>query len=136
MASAPWSSPTASSPARSFGSGCATITAAHSSPSPSHNRTPEPALVLVYEASDDAVAARFTLSLGLLGHPRADHDHEGIPRGGLPRDHSLARLTAAGPGGSTGGPGPALGVSLPLASRTRPVTTRRIRVRTTSSLAW
>src|SRR3954466_12514690 len=45
MASGPWSSPTASSPARSFGSGCATITAAHSSPSPSHNRPPEPALV-------------------------------------------------------------------------------------------
>src|SRR4051794_21624877 len=44
MASAPWSSPTASSPARNFGSGCATITAAHSSPSPSHNSSPEPAL--------------------------------------------------------------------------------------------
>jgi uncharacterized protein with GYD domain len=27
-------------------------------------------LILVYEASDDAVAARFTLSLGLLGHVR------------------------------------------------------------------
>ena len=27
-------------------------------------------LVLVYEASDDAVAARFTLSLGMLGHVR------------------------------------------------------------------
>src|SRR3954471_14849349 len=49
MASAPWSSPTASSPARSFGSGCATITAAHSSPSPSHNRTPEPALSFIIQ---------------------------------------------------------------------------------------
>ena len=27
-------------------------------------------LMLVYEASDDAVAARFTLSLGMLGHVR------------------------------------------------------------------
>src|SRR4051794_6817939 len=43
-AAGPWSSPTASSPARSFGNGCAIITAARSSSSLSHNSSPEPAL--------------------------------------------------------------------------------------------
>ncbi len=48
-------------------------------------------LIAVYEAPDDAVAARFTLLLGHAGDG-ADQNPEGVSRGGLPRDRRLARL--------------------------------------------
>ena len=48
-------------------------------------------LIVVYEAPDDAVAARFTLLLGMLGSG-ADQDLEGVSRGRLPPDRRLARL--------------------------------------------
>ena len=51
-------------------------------------------LVLVYEAPDDAIAARFSLEPRDAGQ-RANHDHEGVPGGRLPRDHRLARLNGA-----------------------------------------
>ena len=49
-------------------------------------------LVLVYEAPDDAVAARFTLLLGKQGS--AHQDPEGLPRAGVPGDHRVAGLSA------------------------------------------
>ena len=48
-------------------------------------------LVFVYEAPDDAIAARFTLGLGLLGNVRTT-TMKAFPEGRLPRDHRLARL--------------------------------------------
>ena len=48
-------------------------------------------LVLVYDAPDDAVAARFSPGAGANGFG-ADPYLEGVPRGRLSRDHPLARL--------------------------------------------
>jgi hypothetical protein len=50
-------------------------------------------LVLIYEAPDDAVSARFSVAAGVPGQ-RPDHDHEGLSRSGLSRGHRLARLAA------------------------------------------
>ena len=48
-------------------------------------------LVMIYDAPDDAVAARFTLMLG-QARQCAHHVAEGVPRGGIPPDRQLAAL--------------------------------------------
>ena len=52
-------------------------------------------LIMIYDAPDDAVAARFTLMLGKLGQC-AYHVAEGVPRGGVPADRQLAALPERG----------------------------------------
>ena len=64
-------------------------------------------MVVVYDAPDDATSARFSPTVGQAG--LRPHDHaQGIPRGGLPRDHrTLGRLSRHGAAtqDASGGPG-------------------------------
>jgi uncharacterized protein with GYD domain len=48
-------------------------------------------LVFVYEAPDDAVAARFHACARAIGHGAHAHA-EGVSRGGLPGDHQLVAV--------------------------------------------
>ena len=49
-------------------------------------------LIMIYDAPDDAVAARFTLDAG-QARERPHHVAEGVSRGGVPTDRQFASIT-------------------------------------------